>query len=129
MRFYKFTLLKLLLTSLLILAVLHLVLYDSQGKPHTPEGPAVEMVLRPGDLLGGRQQDGEEEDGVDSLAGDRQGRLGEVQGDQDVKTQHFTQSQIRSFISRENQKQVDTDTANCSMRGGYLPVCHGSLIQ
>ena len=67
------------------------------------------MVLSPGDLLGGRQQDGEEEDEVDSLAGDRQGRLAELQGDQDVKTPHFTQSQIRSFISRENEKQVDID--------------------
>ena len=43
---------------------------------------------------------------VDSLAGDRQGRLAELQGDQDVKTETFSEAQIRSFITRENQKQV-----------------------
>ena len=43
---------------------------------------------------------------MDSLAGDRQGRLAELQGDQDVKTETFSEAQIRSFITRENQKQV-----------------------
>ena len=66
------------------------------------------MVLSPGDLLGRKEAEQEqEEDGVDSLAGDRQGRQAELQGDQDVKTETFSEDQIRSFIALENQKQVE----------------------
>ena len=76
-----------------------------QGKTsRPPTQEASEMVVRPGDLLGAREEEQEEE--VDSLAGDRQGRLAELQGDQDVKTETFSEAQIRSFITIENQKQV-----------------------
>ena len=70
------------------------------ARPHAEAGPPAEVVLSPADLLGG-------EDGVDSLAGDRQGRLADLQAEPDVRTQTFSQSQIRAFISIENDKQVD----------------------
>ena len=53
------------------------------------------------------REGGEEEDPVDSLAGDRQGRVPEVVTDTDQQTDQARIREIVSSISLENERQVD----------------------
>ena len=66
------------------------------------------------------REGGEEEDPVDSLAGDRQGRVPEVVTDTDQQTDQARIREIVSSISLENERQVDRsgkiDTLQCLFR-------------
>ena len=103
-------------------------------RPYTAEGPPPEEEGSQEQ----REQEGQEDEGVDSLAGDRQGRLAGQQGEQDMKTEPFSESQIRAFISRENEKQVDiyrdipmTKSISMINQANHAPQCFrpcGTLI-
>lgn len=77
------------------------------------------MLINIGDLMRGREE-GDEEDPVDSLAGDRQGRVPEVVTDTDQQTDEARIREIVSSISLENERQVDRsgkiDTTQCLFR-------------
>ena len=91
-------------------------------RPHTAEGPPTEEEGRQEQREQEEQEEGDQ-DGVDSLAGDRQGRLAGLQGDQDMKTQPFSESQIRAFISLENEKQV-IQYNNSKLCGSFVLLCY-----